>query len=98
VFKRALAVEPRDRFPHAGEFMYALDRAISCEGRVTSTQISRVSGVLEYQPSEDTVRRHRHAHALRSAAAARGDTVVAPKPAQSGGTVLAPIPDFETRS
>jgi eukaryotic-like serine/threonine-protein kinase len=110
VFRRALAVEPRDRFPHAGEFLYALERGLACDGRLTSTQISRVSGVLEYHPTEDTAQRRPFHTPSRGTliapppetqtdaaeAGTTGDTVVSPVPrVQTGFTVLAPIPDFD---
>lgn len=47
VFKRALAVDIRDRFRNAGAFHEALKAAVKAEGRVTSSRISRVFGVLE---------------------------------------------------
>jgi serine/threonine protein kinase len=105
VFKRALAVEPRDRFHSAGDFLQALERSIVCEGRLTSTHISRVSGVLNYQPSEDTNRR-RHPHTPADGLPATdslpivaqtntGDTVVTPGAGpQTGDTVIAPRPNF----
>ena len=101
VFKRALAVEPRDRFHNAGDFLQALERSIVCEGRLTSTHISRVSGVLSYQPQEEVTRR-RHPHTPADGlplvdalgATNTGDTVVTPGAAQTGNTVVAPRPWF----
>lgn len=53
VFKRALAVDHRQRFPDIGAFASALARAVECDGRLTSTGISRVSGVLEFDHRDD---------------------------------------------
>jgi serine/threonine protein kinase len=108
VFKRALAVDVRNRFPNVGRFLAALTRAVEAHGRLTSTGLSRVSGEL-FHEAEPTRSRSLHRSRRRNdvggtriaAAAVRppdnvtGDTVVAPGPVRTGHTVLAPMPKFE---
>jgi serine/threonine protein kinase len=108
VFKRALAVDVRNRFPNVGRFLTALTRAVEAHGRLTSTGLSRVSGELfhEAEPTRSrslhqSRRRHDRGGTRVAPAAVRppdnvtGDTVVAPGPVQTGNTVLAPLPKFD---
>lgn len=102
VFKRALAVEPRERFRTIGAFSAALESAIEADGRVTSSAISRVFGVLECDtPAEPTrtqpmpIVRPSTGTVISGApppAPVTGDTVIAPSPVVTGYTVLAPLP------
>lgn len=104
VFKRALAVDVGERFRNMGAFLRALHAAVAAEGRVTSSAISRVSGVLDHDPAAagrplrqppqvfaggtGTVIAPRPLHAP----AITGDTVIAKPPAVTGYTVLSPRP------
>jgi len=103
VFKRALAVDPRERYPDVGAFCKALRNAISCDGRVTSSRVSRVAGVLNVQapgepvpvPAPRFIPRGNtevaDVHALRESIA--GGTVVANEPVRTGHTILAAPPE-----
>ena len=108
VFKRALAVDVRNRFPNAGKFLTALGRAIEAHGRLTSTGLSRVSGELFHEaeptrsrPLHQSRRQHDRGGTRIAPVASRppdnitGDTVVAAPPVQTGHTVLTPAPEFD---
>jgi serine/threonine protein kinase len=96
VFKRALAVDARNRFENAGKFLNALQRAVEAHGRLTSTGLSRVSGQLFHDPSAELKRRRGTRESTgRSRRPQTGETVVAPTPVQTGYTVIAPIPKFD---
>lgn len=99
VFKRALAVDPEDRYPNMRAFAEALEAAVQSDGRVGSSRITRVAGVLEV--GEDTGSRRGPPtqppataadSGVRRDPAARGGTVAAPAPAVTGETVIAPAP------
>lgn len=106
VFKRALAVDPAARFPEIGSFTSALERAVSCGGRLTSTGISRVSGVLVYNHTTGELPDFADAPTTAipmDPSPARGNTVVADHPWSasitpsstpnvSGDTVVSPGP------
>ena len=92
VFRRALAVDVGERFRDAGAFLRALHGAVAAEGRVTSSRISRVSGVLDFEPGEDAV-----APLVMPTPSQGTGTVVAPAPEASpprktGDTVIAERP------
>lgn len=53
VFRRALAVDVGERFRNAGAFARQLHAAAEADGRVTSSAISRVSGVLDFDTTPD---------------------------------------------
>lgn len=103
VFRRALAVDIRERFRSAGAFLRALHAAVAAEGRITSSAISRVSGVLEFEPDPDSPPRvvqvplasptgTQIAPVPRDNPRITGETVIAQSPAVTGHTVVARPP------
>lgn len=93
IFKRALEVAPRDRFRDARAFSSALKAAIESDGRVTSSRISRVAGVLEVNtPSSEELSLRKQGDAQLTFV--RGDTQVADLSdflVATGGTIIAPV-------
>ena len=94
VFKRALAVDVRNRFENAGRFLTALQRAVEAHGRLTSTGLSRVSGSLLHDPDTELKRTRRSKQDSTGARhrSRTGETVVSPGPVQTGHTVIARAP------
>lgn len=94
VFRRALAVDVSERFADAGAFVRSLRGAVSADGRVTSSAISRVSGILTWDPHEDLPRR-----LIQPPIAAPGprvhteDEPLVTPPIITGHTVLAKAPE-----
>jgi eukaryotic-like serine/threonine-protein kinase len=98
VFRRALAVDVSERFPTMGRFKKALAHALSEEGRMTSSAVSRVAGEFstDAAPREPETTMRRTIGSLdsgpRPPPAITGYTVIAPTPARPGNTVVAPAP------
>ena len=97
VFRRALAVDITERFATMGRFQSALAHAVSEEGRMTSSAVSRVAGEFStgsatqpgYRPDPRPVTVD---SGSRPPPAITGYTVIAPTPARTGETVVSPAP------
>lgn len=105
VFKRALSVDPWERFPTVGRFAEALRAAIESDGRVTSSGISRICGVIDVPSSRPPVppAATRAAPSQPEPRRTSEGTVIAAAPMQlqaviTGDTVVSPMPMPDTAS